>query len=118
MLQALPEPYRSMYLLGDWDAGLEDDAFQAIPTAWIMAAQARWRERSRPEGPAEVLGIDVARGGKDKTVVAPVYDDGQFVDRLHKWPGAQTSDGPAAVTLIAPLMAGGAQALVDVIGIG
>jgi len=33
-LQALPEPLRSMMLYGDFAAGLEDDPFQVIPTAW------------------------------------------------------------------------------------
>jgi hypothetical protein len=41
-LQALPEPLRSQMLLGDFHAGMEDDPWQVIPTAWVEAAMARW----------------------------------------------------------------------------
>jgi hypothetical protein len=34
-LQALPEPLRSQMLNGDFHAGMEDDPWQVIPTAWI-----------------------------------------------------------------------------------
>ena len=43
-LQSLPEPLRSQMLYGDFKAGMEDDADQVIPTAWIDAAMDRWAE--------------------------------------------------------------------------
>ena len=49
-LQALPEPLRSQMLYGDFNAGIEDDPWQVIPTAWVEAAMKRWRSRS-PKGP-------------------------------------------------------------------
>ncbi|MFV0245741.1 MAG: hypothetical protein ACK5IB_12070, partial [Qingshengfaniella sp.] len=48
-LQALPEPLRSQMLYGDFRAGIEDDPWQVIPTAWVEAAQARWRRPDRLE---------------------------------------------------------------------
>ncbi len=42
-LQALPEPLRSQMLKGDFTAGQSDDAWQVIPKAWVLAAQARWK---------------------------------------------------------------------------
>jgi hypothetical protein len=42
ILQALPEPLRSRMLQGDFGIGEDDDEWQVIPTAWILAAQARW----------------------------------------------------------------------------
>jgi hypothetical protein len=41
-LQALPEPLRSRMLSGDFNVIEDDDEWQVIPTAWILAAQARW----------------------------------------------------------------------------
>lgn len=42
ILQALPEPLRSRMLKGNFGVGTEDAEWQVIPTAWVIAAQARW----------------------------------------------------------------------------
>src|SRR5690606_28290038 len=68
-LQALPEPLRSQMLNGDFQAGMEDDPFQVIPTAWVEAAMQRWARPAKLEAMSSV-GVDVARGGKDQTVIA------------------------------------------------
>jgi hypothetical protein len=44
-LMAMPEPYRSQLLYGDFHVAIEDDPYQVIRAKWVMAAQARWRER-------------------------------------------------------------------------
>ena len=50
-------------------AGMEDDPWQVIPTAWVDAAMARWKPlEPRPE--MDSVGVDVAMGGKDQTVIA------------------------------------------------
>lgn len=117
-LNLLPEPYRSQLLDGNWQAGQEDDAYQVIPTAWIKAAQARWRPDGGPDGCGQlsVVGVDVARGGKDKTVLAARH--GNWYARLRKYPGRTTQDGPEVVALFAPLLTEGGSAAVDVIGVG
>jgi hypothetical protein len=71
-LQALPEPLRSQMLYGDFLAGKKDDAMQVIPTAWVEAAQARWK---RPDvlPIMDSLGADIARGGDDNTVICLLY---------------------------------------------
>jgi hypothetical protein len=43
VLAGLPEELRLAYRDGNFSAALKDDDFQVIPTAWIEAAQARWR---------------------------------------------------------------------------
>jgi hypothetical protein len=53
----------------DFSARLNDHEFQVIPTAWIEAAQERWRENGSC-GPMTAIGVDVAPGGDDRTVVA------------------------------------------------
>ncbi|MFZ9585579.1 MAG: hypothetical protein ACO280_11580, partial [Pseudohongiellaceae bacterium] len=84
-LQALPEPLRSQMLNGDFEAGMQDDSFQVIPTAWVEAAMARWRPRS-PRGEMMCQGVDVARGGRDKTTQATRHI-GNWYDKLHIYPG-------------------------------
>jgi hypothetical protein len=91
-LDALPEPLRAQLRDGDFMAGVTDDLNQAIPTAWVKEAQARWSEQ-RPVGvPQCAIGVDVAQGGLDKTVIAIRYDD--WFAPLEAVPGVDTPGGP------------------------
>lgn len=114
-LQALPEPLRSQMLKGDFMAGRTDPVWQLIPTEWIKAAQARWKERE-VKGTMTALGLDPSRGGQDKSSAAPRY--GQWIDRLVTAPGVVTKDGPTAAGFVVPLVRNGACICVDSIGIG
>lgn len=72
-LASLPEAYRRAYRDGRFDLALEDQPFQAIPTAWVQAAFARWEAKKglKPEGiPMCSIGLDCAGGGKDEAVIA------------------------------------------------
>lgn len=69
-LQSLPEPLRSQMLEGDFTAGVEDDEWQVIPTAWVEAAMKRWEPRPNGKGEMDSMGVDVAVGGRDKFVIA------------------------------------------------
>lgn len=114
-LQSLPEPLRSQMLYGDFQAGIEDDIWQVIPTAWVEAAQARWKRPDRLEE-MDSMGVDVARGGKDNTVIA----------RRHAWwfdaplcyPGTATPDGPSVAGLVVASQRDHAPIHLDVIGVG
>lgn len=76
-LQSLPEPLRSQMLYGDFQAGMEDEANQCIPTSWVRAAQKRWTNKA-PEGiPMCAMGVDCTGGAKDPMVIAP-RNDGWF----------------------------------------
>jgi hypothetical protein len=97
-LQAMPEPLRSQLLYGDMTAGMQDDPWQVIPTAWVRAAQERWRPDGRPPTGLSCLGVDVARGGADKTVMAERH--GPWYAHLHKASGSDTPDGPAVTRMI------------------
>ncbi len=115
ILQSLPEPLRTQMLHGDFTAGQEDDPWQAIPTEWVLAAQARWDET--PPGPVEALGVDVARGGRDHTVLSPRH--GTWFGRLLSYPGSATPDGPAVVGLILAAIGEAQPAIqIDAIGVG
>ncbi len=115
VLQGMPEPLRSQMLYGDFEAGTKDDPWQVIPTAWIRAAQARWTDE-KPDRKQTSVGVDVARGGADKTVLAPRY--GVWFAPLQKFPGSETPDGPIVAGLVITALTAGGYANIDVIGVG
>ncbi len=114
-LQALPEPLRSQMLNGDFNAGIQDDPWQVIPTAWVEEAMARWKPRL-PKPPMDSVGVDVARGGQDSTVISRRH--GQWYDELLKYPGSTTPNGPQTAGLVIAAMRDNAPLHVDVIGVG
>lgn len=121
-LQAMPEPLRSQMLYGDFQAGMQDDPWQVIPTAWVEAAMARWVDRS-PKGEMMSQGVDVARGGKDNTMIAnrhanPDGSKGAWIDRLRIFPGTETPDGPMVAGLVIASRRDEAPIHIDVIGVG
>lgn len=120
-LQRMPEPLRSQMLYGDFSIGQDDDPWQIIPTEWVRLAQRRWSEEAPTTDddqplPLSGLGVDVARGGKDQTVIARRY--AHWFAPLVKHPGQATPDGPAVAVIVTPLVTDGVTANVDVIGVG
>lgn len=119
-LQALPDVLRDQMLYGDMEAGVEDSAWQVIPTAWVEAAMARWKPRA-PRGEMLAMGVDVARGGKDQTVIATRHkadESAHWYAPLYTYPGAETPDGPTVAGLVVSVRRDDAPVLVDVIGVG
>lgn len=114
-LQALPEPLRSQMLNGDFMAGVSDDPWQVIPTAWVEIAMNRWTDRS-PKGEMDSLGVDVARGGQDESIIARRH--GMWFDQPLAYPGAQTPDGPTVAGLVIAASRDNAPIHIDVIGVG
>lgn len=114
-LQALPEPLRSQMLYGDFQAGIEDDPWQVIPTAWVEAAMNRWKPFDKKPR-MDSLGVDVARGGRDNTVIARRH--GMWFDEALAYPGTQTPDGPTVAGLVIAAARDNAPIHLDVIGVG
>ena len=116
-LQTLPEPLRSQLLYGDFQIGFQDHAFQVIPTEWVYAAmQRRTKIRQDPNVPLTSLGVDVARGGEDQTIIVKVLGD--WVDELIKQAGAATPDGNIVADYVAAEHQSNAIINIDSIGIG
>lgn len=118
-LATLPEPLRSILLLGDFGAARQDDRWQLIPTNWVVKAQQRWPARMLALGTLTALGVDVAMGGDAKTVVAPRH--GATINTLRKRKGSETPDGQSVVKEILDAGGGkddGVKTNIDVIGIG
>lgn len=108
-LENLPEPLRSQLLKGDFLAGREDDAWQVIPAAWVEAAQQRWTPGI--PGSMDALGVDVAQGGSDATVLAPRH--GRWFGPLKSVPGRQTPTGVEVASLVFGEVRDGAVVVVD-----
>lgn len=114
-LQAMPEPLRSLMLYGDFMAGLKDDPWQVIPTAWVKAAQARWTAQS-PKPVMDSQGVDVARGGDDETII--INRHGTWFDMPIALAGKETPDGPAVAGQVIAARRNDAVVHIDVVGVG
>jgi hypothetical protein len=103
-------------VLGEFWSSDEDGA---IPLSWIEAANERWHawnDAGRPEqGGPHILGVDVARAGEDKTVIA--LRDAWVIRELRVTSKQDTmaTAGRVAAALNADPKA---TALVDIIGVG
>lgn len=113
-LDSLPEPLRSQLKNGDWRAGVQDSLDQAIPTDWVKKAMARWQPRSRVGVPMCAIGVDVAQGGTDQTVMAVRYDE--WFAPLMAVPGAETPGGSDVAGKVLAKRLDGARVVVDLGG--
>lgn len=95
-IDAMPEPIRSL-LKGKFGAYRTVDPFQLIRSEWVRAAQERWNKTEVPDV-IKSLGVDVARGGNDKTVISVLRQE-RF-DELKKYPGVSTPDGGTVAMLV------------------
>lgn len=119
-LSATPEPLRSMLMDGVFGLKLQDHEWQVIPTNWVVAAQQRWRDRmevieSTPGETLEpmlVLAADIAQGGVDTTVLAPLHVD-NFFGELVTAPGDKTPTGQEVVGMLMRTQRDGAMIVLD-----
>jgi hypothetical protein len=109
-------PYYQAKILGEW--GDAEDGL--IPLAWLTQAVARWRdwhetEREREPPGRRIFGVDVARFGTDKTVIAA--RQGEVVYGLETFAGldnVEVADLVERRLLESP----GSTAVVDADGLG
>lgn len=113
-LQSLPEPLRSQLLYGLFDATSEDDQWQCIPSSWVYAAVSRWRPVPPVGIPMCSIGVDVAQGGADSTVLAPRHD-GWFAP-LQVVPGEKTPGGTDVAGLVTAKRRDNAMIVIDIGG--
>lgn len=117
-LQSLPEPLRSQMLEGDFNAGVQDDPWQVIPSSWIDAAQARWDDK-QAKGEMDSMGVDPAAGGADNMVIYRRH--GTWFDQPIRIPGVeipQVNAGPIAAAHVVSNRKDRAVVHADVIGWG
>jgi hypothetical protein len=97
-LAGLPIEVRGRLMTGNFMLARPDNAMQVIPTAWVKAAQARWQPHPPPGIPMSAIGVDVAQGGNDETVLAPRFDG--YYSELTKKPGRDTPNGASVAGLV------------------
>jgi hypothetical protein len=104
------------HVLGEFYAGEEDSI---IPLSWVEAAVERWQEwdaNGRPDpGKPHTVGVDVARSGTDKTVLA--LRQGNVLTELRAFSVADTMVTTGRVKAVLDADEN-CTAIVDVIGIG
>lgn len=115
-LQALPEPLRSQMLKGDFSAGMQDEPQQVIPSLWVKLAQERWRTKHVPDCEVSCVGIDVARGGADRTVLT--FRHGPLVTKQIVLKGSDTKESAPIVDIVRQHNLSKAVCNVDIIGVG
>lgn len=111
VINAMPEPLRTMMREGRFDVGTQDDPWQVIPTQWILKAQARWTEYPPEDVPMTAVAADVAQGGPDKTQIQARYD--HWYSRFDSYKGTETPDGPSVAALIIKKMRDRCRVVVD-----
>jgi hypothetical protein len=120
VLQSLPEPLRSQLLFGDFQAGVSDDPQQLFPTVWIEEAMKRWSHEYGGKPPVGMamtqLGVDVARGGRDRTVLSPRW--GAFFGEQITKPGWTTKDGMKVAAEVVKVIHPKTVVVIDAIGVG
>lgn len=113
VLAALPSGMREAMMEGDFSIGQKDEPFQVIPQAWVDAAEARWHEAGG-NSPMTAMGVDIAQGGSDMTVLAPRH--GGWFGKLKTYKGVDTNDGPSVAGLIFMQLRDGAEIILDMGG--
>lgn len=95
---------------------IQGGGLRVIPEAWVRLAQQRWEAMQQPQRPPDALGVDVARGGQDTTVLAPRW--GVYFGPVKEFAGTLTPDGPSVRDLILPEIGPQTLVNVDIVGVG
>jgi hypothetical protein len=114
VIEGMPEPLRTMMRDGRFDVGQSDTEFQVIPTAWIVAAQERWKPEGFKDFAMTAIGFDPAGGGMDAAELACRH--GGWYATLITAKGGHTADGAAAAATIFRHRKDNAPVVVDVGG--
>lgn len=113
-LSNLPKEVRERLMTGNFMASREDPPWQAIPSEWVRAAVARWTSTPPRGVPMCSIGVDVAQGGSDYTVLARRYD-GWFAPLISE-EGAKTPGGTDVAALVLKHRHDNAKVIIDVGG--
>ena len=111
---AMPPHLRDAIRDGNFAATRQDHELQLIPSAWIKAAQDRWRPTPPENIPMCAIGVDIAQGGNDNTVLQPRYD--WWFAEATKIPGKNTPLGKDVAGEVMKVRRDGATVILDMGG--
>jgi hypothetical protein len=114
VLASLPEELRRAYRDGDFSVGLKDADFQVIPTAWVLAAEARWKPDGGNGLSMTAMALDPAGGGRDSSELARRH--GGWYAELISAKGQETADGSATAAMVVRYRRDSSPLIVDVGG--
>ncbi|AFY72164.1 phage terminase large subunit (plasmid) [Thalassoporum mexicanum PCC 7367] len=119
LLDNLPPELAAKLRHGDFGTSIRDHTYQVIPTAWVIAAQERYRifkQQQIANPPLSVIAIDPARGGNDRSAIAHRY--GNLIE-LDVLPGQETPDAFPIIDRVKSILAGQRVPIqIDAIGVG
>ncbi len=111
VLAALPKELRPAMRDGEFSRAIGSSAFQVLPTEWVQAAMDRWDENGKKDKKMTAMGVDVAAGGVDRTVLSRRY--GAWFDNLIRVPGVETKKPSVVAGLITVHRRDGAVVIID-----
>lgn len=114
VIEAMPEPLRTMMREGRFDLGQQDREFQVVPTGWIAAAQQRWHDDGYKDFAMTAMAFDPAGGGADSAELC--WRHGGWYAPLISMQGENTLDGSACAARIIAQRRNAAPVVVDVGG--
>jgi hypothetical protein len=98
VLEGMPEPMRTMLREGRFDVATQDQPYQVIPTAWILAAQARWKDDGFKTFAMTAMALDPAGGGRDTAELC--WRHGGWYAPFISAKGEETADGSASAATV------------------
>lgn len=113
--------------LTDFSSSMSDDPYQVIPTKWVEAAQARWKDAAARGAfhliedqvvcaiPQDAIAGDPARGGSDEMAVAARHGSLVFG---WSYPGKEVIDGNIGAEKMLLHRRGNSRILIDIVGVG
>jgi len=106
---------RQRLLFNNWQVGWsEDSPAQVIPSEWVDSAMSRWLPQ--PPCGIQAFGVDVARGGKDRTTIARRAGEWFAAPKIYK--GTETPDGQAVAAAVLAIWQKNAACFIDSTGVG
>ncbi len=114
-LSQMSEEERKILMSGNFLLARPDADRQLIPTAWIRAAQERWRRSSHEGRLMSSIGADVTGSGSDMVAIAPMYD-GLYFGEVKTKVGSSYSGPSAMAADIVMVRRGGCPVGVDMGG--
>lgn len=113
-LELMPEPWRSIITSGNFLISSKDDDFQVCPMDWIREAVDRWKPYPPENVPMCAMGVDIAQGGEDETVIARRHDG--WFDKLLIKDGKSTPHGRDVAAFVLSYRIGNPIVVIDMGG--
>lgn len=114
VLAGLPDGLREAYRDGKFTSTLKDDAWQVIPTSWIVAAQERWKPDGGKGMTMTAMALDCAGDGKDAACVTARHGGWFAEQKVIK--EKEKADGSAMAGVVLSSRRDGCPVIVDVGG--